>query len=118
MKKFGLGAAVELGGLLDRPAWSSSASSGETSSETRPSTPSARSLTGLKFRGAAQIGERELEEEVVALESAVGEFGHLVVVGVTAVHRLVEDRRVRRQSGDRELVDVGGERALIEHRPG
>ena len=46
------------------------------------------------------------------------DLGDLLVVGVAAGDRLVEDRRVRGQPGDRELVDVAGERAVAEHRRG
>ncbi len=66
--------------------------------------------------GVAQVGDRQREEDV--LDRARAEFGDLLVVGVAAGDRLVEDRRVRGQPGDRELLDVAGEDAFGQHRAG
>ena len=97
----------------------SSAISGETSSEQKPSTPAVRSWTGAKRSVASRRSAIASSKKV----SSVGldrrrDLDDLLVVGVAAGDRLVEDRRVRGQPGDRELVDVAGEGAVAEHRAG
>ncbi len=74
----------------------------------------------------AQVGERQLEEDPLGRRRAYSllrdvagaELGDLLVVGVTAGDRLVEDRRVGGEAGDRELVDVALQRAVGQHRAG
>ncbi len=69
---------------------------------------------GEEVGGVAQVGERQLEEDplvVVGADSLARcrlrrQLGDLLVVGVAAGDRLVEDRRVRGQAGDREVADV------------
>ena len=81
---------------------------------------------GEEVGGVAQVGDRQLEEDPLGRSGADpllgngagAELGDLLVVGVAAGDRLVEDRRVRGQAGDRELVDVAGERAVAQHRAG
>ena len=60
-----------------------------------------------------QVGDRELEEDPLidvgadALRLGTrGDLADLLVVGVTGANRLFEDLRVRRKSGDRELLEV------------
>ena len=48
----------------------------------------------------------------------VAQLGDLLVVGVAAGDRLVEDRRVGGEAGDRELVDVALQGAVVEHLAG
>jgi hypothetical protein len=52
-----------------------------------------------QLRGAPQVGQRELEEQLLGLEATLPQLGDLLVVVVPAADRLVEDRRVRRQAG-------------------
>ena len=69
---------------------------------------------GEEVGRVAQVGDRQLEEDALVGVGAdalaglggVADLGDLRVVGVAAGDRLVEDRRVRGQAGDRELVDV------------
>src|SRR4029453_8064150 len=49
---------------------------------------------------------------------AGAELGDLLVVSVAARDRLVEDRRVGGQTGDRELLDVALQGAVGQHRAG
>ena len=81
---------------------------------------------GEEVGGVAQVGERQLEEDPLGGRGAdpllgnraAAELGDLLVVGVAAGDRLVEDRRVRGQAGDRELLDVAREGAVAQHRAG
>ena len=88
----------------------SAASSGDTSIDTQPSTPSVASNTG-RNRSAA----RRRSSSASSMNSAspdlpardlVADAG---VVGVAVADRFVEDRRIRGQAGDRELVDVAAQ---------
>ena len=80
----------------------SSTSSGETSSETQPSTPPVRVVDRPEqVGGARQVVDREREEELLAGAAAARELGDLLVVGVAGADRLLEDGRVRGQAGDR-----------------
>ena len=66
-------------------AFASSASSGETSSETQPSTPSVRSWIGSNSpRRVTQVRQRQLEEQLLGLEAALVQLDDLLVVGVAA----------------------------------
>ena len=61
--------------------------------------------------GAADVVEREREEELLRVAHAGGDGGaELVVVAVGAGDRLGEDRRVRGRAGDRAVGDQLGER--------
>ena len=81
---------------------------------------------GEEVGGVAQVGDRQLEEDPllgVGADALAGlgggaDLGDLLVVGVAAGDRLVEDRRVRGQAGDRELVDVALQGAVAQHRAG
>ena len=119
MKRFGRSAFACRSAACLTVAPVSNASFGETSSETKPSTPSVRSCCGLEqVGGPAQVGDRHLEEERLGVEALLAQLVHLVVVGVAGGDRLLEDRRVRRQARDRELVDVALQRPVVEHRAG
>ena len=66
MKRFSRSALACSAAACAIVASASSASSGETSSEAKPSTPSVRSWTGgEEVGGVAQVGERQLEEDVL-----------------------------------------------------
>ena len=71
-----------------------------------------------EVRGAAEVGESELEESLLGLRPAGSELRDLLVVGAALGDRLVEDRRVRREARDRVLVDVALERPLVEQLAG
>ena len=81
---------------------------------------------GEEVGGVPQVGDGELEEDPlvgVGADALAGlgggaDLGDLLVVGVAAGDRLVEDRRVRGQAGDRELVDVALQGPVAEHRAG
>jgi hypothetical protein len=68
--------------------------------------------------GPHEILDGQFEEEFLARDAAPHLLGDGVVVGGRAVQRLVEDRRVARETGEAELVDHAGERAVVEHRAG
>ena len=67
--------------------------------------------------GPAQVLDRELEEQRLALDPGRRLLADRVVVEAAA-DRLVEDRRVRREPGDRVLVDVALDHAVVEHLAG
>ena len=94
----------------------SSASSGETSSETQPSTPSVASWIG-RNRSAARLRSSTASSKnrsstglVLAREGA-----DRVVVEAAVPDGLLEDRRVRRQAGHRPVGDVARQRAVGQH---
>src|SRR5213076_2472788 len=64
--------------------------------------------------GAGQILERELEEELLAGEPRRGLLADGRVVVVAVLDRVVEDRRVRGEPRDRQLLHVPGERPAGE----
>ena len=80
---------------------------------TKPSTPAVRSWTGRRGR-SRRAGRRAPARRRAprSVSRRTGDLGDLLVVGVAAGDRLVEDRRVGGQPGDRELLDVAGERAV------
>ncbi len=65
--------------------------------------------------GVAQVGKRQLEEEILGRGGGGARLGDLLVVGVALRDRLVEDRRVGGEPGDRQTVDVAAEDPLAEH---
>src|SRR5262249_28912651 len=67
--------------------------------------------------GLSEILERQLEEQRFAGETAPHLLADRGVVGVALADRVVEDGRVRRQTRDRELVDVAFERAGGQQLP-
>ena len=71
-----------------------------------------------QLRRPLQVAEGELEEELLSLRSGAVKLGDLLVVGVAAADRLVEDRRVGGEPGDGEIGDVALERPVVEDRPG
>ena len=108
-------------------ASASSAISGETSSEQKPSTPAVRSWTPLKRSVASRRSASASSKKIRSVGSradpllgngAGAELGDLLVVGVAAGDRLVEDRRVGGEAGDRELLDVAAQGAVGQHRAG
>ena len=76
-------------------------------------------VLGLEqLRGAPDVGQGELEEDLLRVGPGLAELGDLLVVCIAAADRLVEDRRVRRLPRDGELVDVPLKSPVVEHRPG
>src|SRR6266567_7853199 len=64
-----------------------------------------------QVRRLREVVQREFEEEFLP-RLAFRELALDGVVVIAAVlDRVVEDRRIRRQSGDRELVDIAAEHA-------
>ncbi len=103
MKRFGRPAFSHSlrASLIVVPA--SFASRGETSSETQPSTPWVRSKIGRKASAASRdLRWREVEEDAFAREPVAVQRPDRGVIGIGSLDRLVVDRRVRREPGDRE----------------
>jgi hypothetical protein len=71
---------------------------------------------GEEVGRVAQVGDRDLEEGLLAREPLRVELGDLLVVVLAARDRLFEDRRVGGEAGDRELVDVALQHPLGQHR--
>ena len=93
----------------------SSASSGDNSIETQPSTRSRGIEDRLEQIGrSTQIFQRQLDEQRFARFSGRRLGADTVVVRVAGADRFVEDRRIRCQPGDRELVDVAPQRTVVE----
>ena len=67
---------------------------------------------------AAEVGDRELEEDRLRVEALALKPGDLLVVGLPAADRLVEDRRVGGQPGDVQVADVAVQGAVVEDPPG
>ncbi len=61
---------------------------------------------GEEVGGGAQVGDRELEEEILGRARRGAVTGDLLIVGVAGGDRLVEDRRVGGETCNRELLDV------------
>ena len=107
MKRFSRSALACSAAACSIVASASSASSGETSSEHEAVDPVGALVdVGEEVGGVAQVGERQLEEDPlvgVGADALAGlgggaDLGDLLVVGVAAGDRLVEDRRVRGQA--------------------
>ncbi len=88
------------------------ASSGETSSETQPSTPQVRWWIGRKrsaasVRSSSASSKKSLSPDLPSLSflRMAGSYARAILDGV------VEDRRIRREARDRQLVDVPRQRA-------
>ena len=67
--------------------------------------------------GAADVVEREREEQLLRVADARGGGAELLVVAVGAGDRLGEDGRVRGRAGDRAVGDQRGERAAVQQLP-
>ena len=67
-----------------------------------------------QVRCSAEVLDRQLEEQRLALGRCRRLAADLVVVGAR-LDRLVKDRWVGRQAGDRKLVDVALQLARVEH---
>ena len=95
------------------------ASKGDTSIDTQPSTPSVASKAG-RNRSAARRRSSSASSmnKRFAGFSRLGLVANAFVVGGGIADRLVENGRVRGQSGDRELVDVTAQRAVVENLAG
>src|SRR6185312_1574689 len=65
-------------------------------------------------RRIAQILDRQREEQRLVVALTGRRAGDRVVVIAAAGDRMVEDRRVRREPGDRVLVDVARQRAVLQ----
>ena len=78
--------------------------------------PVARLVGGAQqVGGAADVVERELEEQLLRVANPGGDGGaELVVVAVGAGDRLGEDRGVRGRAGDRAVGDQRRERAAVQ----
>src|SRR6185369_12635545 len=68
-----------------------------------------------QIRGAAQVFERELHEQRLAGFAGPGFFADAFVVSGGFADRLVEDGRVRRETGHRKLVDVAAQGSVVEN---
>jgi hypothetical protein len=87
--------------------------------ETQPSMPWVRSNSGRKqISRASQVFEGQFDEQFLAVESRLGLLTNAVIVSRRMGDSLVEDGRVRGQTGDGQLVDVASQRAVIEDLAG
>jgi hypothetical protein len=68
--------------------------------------------------GAAEVRDRELEEQRFGLEALLAQLGDLPVVIAAAADRLVEDRGVGGEAGHVEIVDVALQRAVVQDPAG
>ena len=88
---------------------------------TLPATPSRRRRRSRREPGWNRSAARRKSSSASSKNSASPDlprraaFADAGVVGVAGADRLVEDRRVGRQAGDRQLVDVARQRAVVEH---
>jgi hypothetical protein len=69
-------------------------------------------------RGIPQVRQGQLEEGLLVEHPALAELDDVLVVRIAATDRLVEDGRVGRQPGDRQLVYVALQGSVAEHVPG
>ena len=67
---------------------------------------------------AGDVGQGQLEEDVLRPRPLLAQLGDLLVVGVAGADRLVEDRGVGGLTGDVEVVDVALLRPVVEHGAG
>ena len=90
------------------------ASSGETSSDTQPSTPLVWSWIG-RNRSAACLrsSNRQLEEQRLARLAFLQFLADGVVVVVTVLDGVVEDRGIRGEPRDREILNVARSVPLV-----
>ena len=90
------------------------ASSGETSSDTQPSTPPVRRGRAEEIGGARQVLERQLEEQRLArLAPPPPSGGWRRRRQSPSADRVIEDRGVGGQPGHRQLADVAAQRAVV-----
>ena len=68
-----------------------------------------------KSRGTGQILQGEPEENRFIGSRTASGFGDASVVPVCLSDGLVEDRRIGRKAGQRELADVPGHRAVVQN---
>ena len=71
-----------------------------------------------QVRGAAQIFERQFHEQPFSSLPGLRPLVDAVVIRVSVSDRVIENGRVRGQTGDRELVDVPAEPSAVEKRAG
>ena len=93
----------------------SCASSGDTSSDTQPSTPPVRVEDRPEHVGRARdVVDRQLEEQVLARLAGLQLAANRRVVVAAVLDGVVEDRRIRREAGHRQFADVAFERPAFE----
>ena len=119
MKRLGLPARLWRSTAAARVLFVSWARSGETSSDTQPSTPSVRAKTGwnrsaARVRSASASGKNRSSPDL----AADADRRIVLVVHGAVLDRIVEDRRVRREPRHRELVDVALQRAAVQQLAG
>jgi hypothetical protein len=112
-----IGASVQRLGCRQR-AGRVVASFGETSSKAQPSIPLVAALIGRKRSAAAVMSSSARSKNKLLAGPARRELladGSVVIVALG--DRVVKDRGVRGEPGDRELVDVTLQRAVGQHGP-
>ena len=83
------------------------ARSGETSSDTKPSTPACSFVNRTEqIGGARQILHSQLKEQLFAGKAGPHEPANLRIVRFAMSDSVVEDRRIGGQPRDRKIVDV------------
>ena len=71
-----------------------------------------------QVRGASEILERQIEEQRFARLAASDELSYRFVVGLAVRNRMIEDRRIGCEPGDRAFVYVSLERPAVEQLTG
>ena len=95
------------------------ASSGDTSSDTQPSTPFGPLPDRSKqVGGPGEVLERQVEEQLPRPTCRLELLADGGVVGGAVLDGVVEDRRVRGEPRHRQLVDVAFERAAVQQVAG
>src|SRR5262249_7021822 len=68
--------------------------------------------------GTCQIRQRQVEEQVLSRSCRWRLPGDVVVVVSAVLNGVVEDRRIGRQPGDREIVDVALQGSAVQQHTG
>ena len=68
-----------------------------------------------QVRRARQVLDRQVEEQILGRSRLAKPGADRGVVGAALADGVVEDRRIRGEPGDRQLVQVARERTVVEH---
>jgi len=74
--------------------------------------------SGKEVGGPGQVLDGQFEEQFLAGAAGSHLLGNRGVVGGGVFDRQIEDRRVGSEARYRELVDIAGKRAVVEHVAG
>jgi hypothetical protein len=71
-----------------------------------------------QLRGPGQVRERQSEEQVLCRAGRGPAFGNVRVIGSGVLDRMIEDRGIRGEACDGELVDVALQGAVVQQLAG